>query len=167
MITNNERKMTDNAWCGTALVVCLCVAASPEVTAQSKSQNAKTQRAWSLKSGPGAPHNILPVAESSRDREAHFLRVPKLSTDYVLGEGDQLDIKVVDAGSLNDALTSLTISNSGEITLPYVGAVRAAGTVRTRTRQRSERNGSVSWPSTGWASTASSLRRSLPTKTAR
>jgi len=95
--------------------------------AQSSSQNAKDVRAWSLKSGPGAPHNILPSSEVSRVEEALFWRMAKVSADYVLGEGDRLDVKVVGGGPLNDSLHSLTVSNSGEISLPYVGTVQAAG----------------------------------------
>lgn len=127
MLRRNEYGMTSHAWCCAAIVVGVCLAASPEAAGQSRSQNAKELRQWSLKSGPGAPHNILPGRETSRNREAHFLRMPKLSTDYVLGEGDRLDIRIVDGGAMNDVLKSLTVSNSGEITLPYIGAVQAAG----------------------------------------
>jgi polysaccharide export outer membrane protein len=56
-----------------------------------------------------------------------FLRMPKISADYVLGEGDQLDVQVVGNNTLNGAMQSLTISNTGTITLPYLGAVQAAG----------------------------------------
>jgi polysaccharide export outer membrane protein len=110
-----------------AIVACLLLAPTPEAAGQSKSQNAKDLRQWSLKSGAGAPHNILPVPEVSRREEATFLRMPRLSPEYVLGEGDRLDIRVVDGGALNDALRALTVSNTGEITLPYVGSVQAAG----------------------------------------
>jgi len=99
----------------------------PHASGQTTAEHAKDLREWSLHSGPGAPHNIIAPPERSRLEEALFWRVPKISADYVLGEGDRLDIQVVEGGPLNETLSSLTISNSGEISLPYVGTVQAAG----------------------------------------
>ncbi len=115
-------------WLAAVIIVSICMILAPEVLGQKKSENAKQLRAWSLKSGPGAPHNILPSGEISQTTEtAPFLRIPKLSSDYLLGEGDRLDIKIVGGGGLNDSLQSFTISNSGEISIPYLGPVQAAG----------------------------------------
>jgi polysaccharide export outer membrane protein len=108
-------------------IVVVSLGVSTDVRGQSKSENAKSVRAWSLKSGPGAPTNILPVGDVSRTSENLFLRVSKVSADYRLGEGDRLDIEIVGGGPMNDSLKFLTISNSGDITVPYLGSVRAAG----------------------------------------
>lgn len=110
------------------IVVGLSLIFAPQVLGQKKSENAKDSRAWSLKSGPGAPHNILPSGEMGQSIEvAPFLRIPKVSLDYLLGEGDRLNIKIVGGDWLNDSLQSLTIGNTGEISIPYLGSVRAAG----------------------------------------
>ena len=91
------------------------------------SENTKNVRAWSLKGGPGAPHNILAGPEDARALfESSFLRMPKLSAEYVMGAGDQLNVTFV-GGVLKEAATSLTIGNSGTITMPYIGSVQAAG----------------------------------------
>ena len=91
------------------------------------SANTKNLRAWSLKGGPGAPHNILAGPEDARALfEVSFLRMPKLSAEYVMGAGDQLNVTFV-GGVLEEAATSLTIGNSGTITMPYIGTVQAAG----------------------------------------
>jgi polysaccharide biosynthesis/export protein len=92
------------------------------------SENAARQRAWSLKGGPGAPHNILAGPADVRGIfESSFLRMPKLSPEYVLGAGDRIDVKFVGGDLFQGATDSLTIGNDGTITMPYVGAVRAAG----------------------------------------
>jgi protein involved in polysaccharide export with SLBB domain len=115
-------------WIATVITVSLSLMLASGLLGQSKSENAKTLRAWSLKSGPGAPHNIKPSGEvGQRDFVAPFLRMPKLSSEYVLGDGDSLDIKIVGGGALNDSLQSLTISNSGEISIPHLGSIQAAG----------------------------------------
>jgi polysaccharide biosynthesis/export protein len=115
-------------WIVAVSTVSLSLILVPGLLGQSKSENAKQLRAWSLKSGPGAPHNILPSSEISQSTEAAmFLRIPKLSLDYSLGEGDTLKIKIIGKDGLDESLQSLTISNSGEITLPYLGAIQVAG----------------------------------------
>ncbi|MCC7035522.1 MAG: polysaccharide export protein [Acidobacteria bacterium] len=91
-------------------------------------QNAADNRAWALKSGPGAPHNILPGPADARALfESAFLRMPKLSPEYVLGEGDQLDVVFVGEDVLEGTTKALTIGNDGTINMPYVGAVKSAG----------------------------------------
>jgi polysaccharide export outer membrane protein len=131
--------MTRSSWLAGAAILGVNLITGSAVLAQtptpphqsdqgaSKSQNAKDGRAWSLKSGPGAPHNILPGPPDARMSEENmFLRMPKLSSDYVLGEGDKLDVEML-GGNLDGSMTSLTISNSGTITLPYLGEVQASG----------------------------------------
>jgi len=109
------------------LIVGASFAFAGEALGQAQSENAKDLRQWSLKGGPGAPHNIFPVGDVSRIDEDHFLRMAKVSSEYLLGAGDRLRLSIVGGEVLNDALGSLTISNSGAITIPYVGDVQAAG----------------------------------------
>lgn len=119
------------------IVVCLSLIFAQQALGQRKSENAKKIRAWSLKSGPGAPHNILPSGEIGQLTEtAPFLRIPKVSPEYLLGEGDGLDIRVVGSDWLNDSLQRLTIGNSGEISIPYLGSVRAAGLTAEQLEER-------------------------------
>lgn len=127
--------MTRFSRVGAAFAAAVMLVAGPDASGQSASPNAKSSRAWSLKSGPGAPHNILPSRDASRAEQALFLRMPKLSTDYVLGEGDTIDIRIANGGLLNDSLQFLTISNSGEITVPFIGTVRAAGLTAAQLEQ--------------------------------
>lgn len=115
-------------WCAVVIIISMSLILAPESLGQSKSENAKQLRAWSVRSGPGAPHNILPSGEISQSTEAaSFLRVPKLSSEYLLGEGDTLKVKVVGKEWMDDSLLALTISNSGEISIPYLGSLQAAG----------------------------------------
>jgi protein involved in polysaccharide export with SLBB domain len=76
---------------------------------------------------PGQPSASKGASEKGQflDRVG-FLRIPKISTDYVLGPGDELKIEVVGQESLTSALQSVKISNSGQITIPLAGVVRAA-----------------------------------------
>jgi len=57
---------------------------------------------------------------------ALFLRIPKLSLDYLLGPRDELKIEIVGQETLNQVLQTVKISNSGEISIPFLGAVQAA-----------------------------------------
>lgn len=76
---------------------------------------------------PGKPSASKGFAESGQflDRVG-FLRIPKISTDYVLGPGDELKIEVVGQDALTFALQSVKISNSGQIMIPLAGVVQAA-----------------------------------------
>ena len=109
------------------LAMGVTVVASVTALGQSQSQNAKPNRQWSLKGGPGAPHNIMPIGDVSRSDEDLFLRVAKVSPEYVLGDGDRLSVSVIGGGALNDSLASLTIGNAGTITIPYLGNIQASG----------------------------------------
>ncbi len=77
---------------------------------------------------PGTPSNFRAPGEKGQllDR-ALFLRIPKISTDYVLGPGDELKIEVVGEDALTVALQTVKISNSGEISVPFLGSLQAAG----------------------------------------
>ena len=76
---------------------------------------------------PGTPAHSRGFAEKSQvlDR-ALFLRIPKVSADYLLGSGDEMKIEVVGHDDLNRALQSVKISTSGQITVPFLGAIQAA-----------------------------------------
>ena len=128
--------MTKACWLTASLVAGACLLAGAEASAQATSENAKDVREWSLKSGPGAPHNILQSTERSRGEEALFWRIPKVSAEYLLGEGDRVDLTIVRGGGLNDSLKSLTVSNSGEISIPYIGTVKAAGLTASQLEER-------------------------------
>jgi len=119
--------MLRSSWPIAMFVLGMTGAFGSDAFAQAQSENAKPLRQWSLKGGPGAPNNIAPVREVSRLEENLFLRMPKISSEYLLGHGDRLSMKVIGGGVINDALGSLTIANSGTITIPYLGNVEAAG----------------------------------------
>jgi protein involved in polysaccharide export with SLBB domain len=53
--------------------------------------------------------------------------VAKVSSEYTLGDGDKLNIQIVNGGALNDALSGITIGAAGTISIPYLGNVQAAG----------------------------------------
>src|SRR5262245_2311283 len=64
--------------------------------------------------------------QKSISLEAFFQRIPKLSTDYLLGPGDELRIEIIGQETLNESLKTVRISNSGEIGIPFLGSIRAA-----------------------------------------
>jgi polysaccharide biosynthesis/export protein len=55
-------------------------------------------------------------------RDLAMLRLPGVSEDYVLGPGDLLEVQVVESGFLNQ---TVRVSNSSQISLPYLGLVDA------------------------------------------
>lgn len=75
---------------------------------------------------PGTPTNYRGYAESSQKVRALFLRIPKISPDYQLGPGDALKIEIVGQAGLSATLQSITISQSGQISVPLLGPIQAA-----------------------------------------
>jgi len=71
------------------------------------------------------PDNYRAVTDQFRDdRQLTFNRLPGLSLDYEIDAGDLLEIKVLGSEELSQ---SLRVSNSGNITLPLLGLIPAAG----------------------------------------
>ncbi|RPJ50056.1 MAG: polysaccharide export protein, partial [Methanobacteriota archaeon] len=56
-------------------------------------------------------------------RRLTYLRIPGTSSDYVLGPGDLIDVKIVGFDFLNE---SVRISGSGQVSLPHLGVLQAA-----------------------------------------
>ncbi len=59
--------------------------------------------------------------------KALFLRLSKSTTDYRLGAGDVIRIEIVGNEALSQPLEQLTITRSGMITIPFLGAVKVEG----------------------------------------
>jgi len=57
------------------------------------------------------------------DRQLQFLRLPGTSEDYKIGPGDVLEIHIV---GLKDLSQTLKVSNSGNVSLPYLGTLDVA-----------------------------------------
>jgi polysaccharide export outer membrane protein len=77
--------------------------------------------------GPGAYSNSRGFGEVSQKRNTSAkLRISKISTDYLLGPGDELNIEIIGQGALTQSLQSIKISNSGEISIPFLGTLAAA-----------------------------------------
>ena len=53
--------------------------------------------------------------------------MPKMSAEYVIGEGDGLSINVIGGGTLNDALATVRVGNGGTIQIPFLGEMKVAG----------------------------------------
>jgi len=75
---------------------------------------------------PGTPSNYRGYAESSAKSFDVFLRIPKISPDYQLGPGDVMRIEIVGQAGLSETLQTVTVSNSGRITIPLLGPIQAA-----------------------------------------
>jgi protein involved in polysaccharide export with SLBB domain len=76
---------------------------------------------------PGLPSNSRGFAEVGQTRDvAKFLRMPKVSADYLLGPGDVIRIETVGAPALTDMLRQVTVAYSGEIVIPMLGSIQAA-----------------------------------------
>jgi polysaccharide biosynthesis/export protein len=78
---------------------------------------------------PGVQGNFRGrTAERGQTLEAApFLRLSKSTADYQLGTGDVIRIEIVGNEALSQPLQSLTITGSGDVTIPFLGAVKAAG----------------------------------------
>jgi len=100
----------------TALVACGLLSAG-DVLAQTESRDV------------GIPSNMVSPASKygKSERLVGFWRLAIVSKNYELGAGDRLRIDVYGAPDLSQMLQSTTIPNSGVVTLPMVGEVRAAG----------------------------------------
>jgi polysaccharide export outer membrane protein len=85
---------------------------------------------------PGTPTNYRGYAESSQKLRALFLRIPKISPDYQLGPGDVLRIEIVGQAGLSETLQSITISQSGQITIPLIGPIQAADLTAAQLEER-------------------------------
>jgi polysaccharide biosynthesis/export protein len=69
------------------------------------------------------PSNYRPPNQLwSLRRDLAMLRLPGVSGDYVLGPGDLVEIQVVDSGFLDQ---TVRVSNSSQISLPYLGIIDA------------------------------------------
>jgi polysaccharide export outer membrane protein len=86
---------------------------------------------------PGTPSGHRPFDEKSQQlNRAIFLRMAKHSTDYVLGVGDKITIEIVGLPSLSGALEAVLIPDNGDISIPLIGPVTAAGLTATQLEER-------------------------------
>ncbi|MEW5976930.1 MAG: polysaccharide biosynthesis/export family protein [Acidobacteriota bacterium] len=65
-----------------------------------------------------------------------FLRMSKISLDYKLGSGDVLRIEITGQNELNQHLQAVRITNTGDISLPYIGLVHAADLTAAELEER-------------------------------
>jgi protein involved in polysaccharide export with SLBB domain len=82
---------------------------------------------------PGTISNARGFGERGQRLDVQvFLRIPKMSADYLLGSNDEMKIEVVGEDALTFALQTVKISNSGEIAVPFIGRVQAADLTPTQ-----------------------------------
>ncbi|MCE5307554.1 MAG: polysaccharide export protein [Acidobacteriales bacterium] len=85
---------------------------------------------------PGSPTNYRGYGESSQKSFNVFLRIPKISPDYQLGPGDVLRVEIVGQTGLSETLQTVTISNTGQISMPLLGPVQAADLTASQLEER-------------------------------
>ncbi len=72
----------------------------------------------------GYPYNYDSMkGRVADDRQLQFLRLPGTSEDYKIGPGDVLEIHIV---GLKDLSQTLKVSNSGSVSLPYLGTLEVS-----------------------------------------
>ncbi|MFN8062098.1 MAG: polysaccharide biosynthesis/export family protein [Vicinamibacterales bacterium] len=85
-------------------------------------------RAQTQQRDPGMVSNYTPASTwKKRDFQVGFWRLAKVSKDYTLGPGDEIQVGIYGVPTLSDLMQSTKISNAGEITVPLLGIVKAAG----------------------------------------
>ncbi len=90
---------------------------------------------------PGLPANYTPAPTwKKRDYQIGFWRLAKISKEYELGPGDELQVGVYGVSDVSDVTQVCKISASGEITIPLLGNLKAAGlTAEALEREVSDR----------------------------
>lgn len=74
-----------------------------------------------------------PPSDGARQPLSHPVQVPALQDDpYILGPGDQLDLKLYDVPDLS---SKLTVLSDGTVSLPLVGNVRVQGLTLSQAEQ--------------------------------
>jgi polysaccharide export outer membrane protein len=77
---------------------------------------------------PGVTSNYTPASTwKKRDYQVGFWRLAKLSKDYELGPGDEIQIGIYGVADLSGMLQSMKITNAGDVQIPLLGTMRAAG----------------------------------------
>lgn len=72
----------------------------------------------------GIPLSFSPADWAAKNPiQNQFYRLPGISSDYRIGPGDQLEVFISDYSARS---VPVTVSNSGEITIPLVGSLSAA-----------------------------------------
>jgi polysaccharide export outer membrane protein len=82
----------------------------------------------------GVPIGFSPVDWAVRNPiQGQFYRLPGISADYRLGPGDELEVFI---SGYSDRSVSVTVSESGDVTIPLMGTVRAAETTTIELEER-------------------------------
>jgi protein involved in polysaccharide export with SLBB domain len=76
--------------------------------------------------GENPNFSTLRYTQRSTAIETFFQRIPKISTDYQLGAGDELKIEIIGQDLLSESLKALRINQSGEISIPFLGSIQTA-----------------------------------------